>query len=133
MKHKFKVGDKVYDTWQDEILTVIQKRFENGHRCYRLSDGSIVNETRLRNFLILALFFISGCADVTAIDACATVEPYGFWSGLWHGWIVIISWIGSLFSDDIAVYAVNNNGGWYDFGFILGISGFGFTSGKASK
>ena len=31
------------------------------------------------------------------------------------------AWIGSLFSDAIAVYAVPNNGGWYDFGFFLGI------------
>jgi hypothetical protein len=26
--------------------------------------------------------------------------------------------------DDVAIYAVNNSGGWYDFGFLLGIGGF---------
>ena len=34
--------------------------------------------------------------------------------------IVLFSFIGSLFSNDIAVWAVNNNGGWYTFGFVLG-------------
>lgn len=79
---------------------------------------------------ILFIAFISGCADVTPITQCATTDPYGFWSGLWHGIIAPISFIGSLFSDDIAMYAVNNNGGWYDFGFVLGA---GILSGVGSK
>ena len=55
-----------------------------------------------------------------------------FWGGLWHGLIAPISWIGSLFCDDIAVWAINNNGGWYTFGFILGIGclGGGASSSK---
>jgi len=60
------------------------------------------------------------CADVVNIDVCRVSEPYGFWNGLWHGFISPISFFGSLFSDDIAMYAVNNNGGWYDFGFVWG-------------
>lgn len=72
-------------------------------------------------FLMLVLF--TSCADVTTVDKCLTDEPYGFWSGLWHGLIVIFSWIGSWFSDDIAIYAINNNGGWYDFGYVLGLTG----------
>jgi hypothetical protein len=86
---------------------------------------------------ILLLFTLTiilfSCADVAHVDECLTDDPYGFWSGLWHGWIVLISWVGSLFSDDIAIYAVNNNGGWYDFGFILGIGGLGFTGGRSTK
>jgi hypothetical protein len=35
------------------------------------------------------------------------------------------AWIGSLFSDSIAVYAVPNRGGWYDFGFFLGVTVLG--------
>jgi hypothetical protein len=27
----------------------------------------------------------------------------------------------SVFFEDIAMYAVNNTGGWYDFGFVLGV------------
>lgn len=72
-------------------------------------------------FLLLALVFVlTGCADVTPIENCITDDPYGFWFGLWHGFIAPFSFIGGLFSDSIAVYAVNNTGGWYDFGFVLG-------------
>lgn len=89
-------------------------------------------KTKTILFLIV-IFLLSGCADVTDIKECATVDPYGFWSGLWHGAIIPLSWIGSLFSDNIAIYAVNNTGGWYDFGFVLG-AGVLFGGGsKASK
>lgn len=73
----------------------------------------------------------TGCADVTPVQDCLPDDPYGFWGGLWHGTIAPLSWLGSLFSDDIAIYAVNNNGGWYDFGFILGIGALGGGSSKA--
>lgn len=94
---------------------------------------------RLNNKLSYALYTLlvavlfTGCADVTSIEACTTVAPYGFWGGLWHGMIAPFAWIGSLFSDDIAIYAVNNNGGWYDFGFILGIGALGSSSTSATK
>ena len=72
-------------------------------------------------FLMALVIIVSSCADVTNVANCtAGVEPYGFWNGLWHGFISWFSFFGSLFSDDIALYAVNNNGGWYDFGFVLG-------------
>ena len=45
----------------------------------------------------------------------------GFWLGVWHGFIFPISFIVSLFKPDIAVYAVPNNGTWYDFGYFVGI------------
>ena len=74
--------------------------------------------------LVVVVLF-SGCADVGAVCPAEGEHTYGFWGGLWHGLIVLLSWIGSLFSDNIAVYAVNNNGGWYDFGFLLGAGSFG--------
>jgi hypothetical protein len=67
----------------------------------------------------LAVILFS-CADVTDIEACRSADPYGFWGGLWHGLIAPISFFGSLLSDDIAMYALNNNGGWYDLGFVIG-------------
>lgn len=74
-----------------------------------------------QSILILAcLIPLSSCADVQHVEDCLTYSTYGFWSGLWHGFIAPFSFIGSLFSDEIALYAVNNNGGWYDFGFVLG-------------
>ncbi|WP_344707960.1 hypothetical protein [Sphingomonas swuensis] len=48
----------------------------------------------------------------------------GFLHGLFHGWIILFSFIGSLFSDSITIYAVPNNGGWYNFGFALGVGAF---------
>ncbi len=70
---------------------------------------------------LVVVLLITSCADVSPnVQDCVTSDAYGFWGGLWHGIIVIFSFIGSLFSDDIAIYAYNNNGGWYDFGFVLG-------------
>ena len=69
--------------------------------------------------MIVAVLFAE-CADVTPIKECIVDTPYGFFGGLWHGIISPISFIGSLFSDNIAMYAVNNTGGGYDFGFVLG-------------
>ena len=70
---------------------------------------------------VLVLSCLSGCADTVTFSEAGSVDPVGFWYGLWHGGILLFSWIGSLFSDDIAIYAIYNNGGWYDFGFFLGI------------
>lgn len=61
-----------------------------------------------------------GCAQAVDISPIVTTEPYGFWSGLWHGIIAPVTFFVSLFNEDVALYAVNNNGSWYDFGFVLG-------------
>jgi len=83
-------------------------------------------------YILLVAVLFTGCADVTSIEACATVAPYGFWGGLWHGIVAPFAFIGSLFSDDIAMYALNNNGGWYDFGFVLG-AGILFGGGSSAS
>lgn len=66
---------------------------------------------------------VTGCADVSHVQECldTTEHTYGLWGGVWHGMISQFSFIGRLFSDDIAIYAVNNNGAWYDFGFVGGL------------
>ncbi len=46
----------------------------------------------------------------------------GFWRGLWHGFISPVTFVISLFSDTIHLYEIHNNGGWYNFGFLLGVS-----------
>ena len=78
-----------------------------------------------------------------ALTAClaqqggSAVSPSGpgFLLGVWHGFIFPIAWIVSLFTDDIAVYAVPNNGGWYDFGYFVGICvlGVGARSSKRQR
>lgn len=58
----------------------------------------------------------------------------GFWLGLWHGLIAPITFIISLFKEDIGVYEVHNNGRWYNFGFIFGlIIIFGGNKGAGGK
>jgi len=44
----------------------------------------------------------------------------GFWLGLWQGFISPITFVVSLFNDDVGIYEIHNNGGWYDFGFLFG-------------
>jgi hypothetical protein len=84
--------------------------------------------TKKRLFLvslaILVLLLLAGCAAGAnpAVDVPdADGKSAGFWSGLWHGLISWITFIISLFSDNINVYEVHNSGNWYDFGFMLGI------------
>ena len=84
-------------------------------------------------FLLAVIIILASCADVTPIEDCVTGKPYGFLSGLWHGIIAPISFIVSLFIDDVAMYAVNNNGGWYDFGFVIGAGILFGGGGKAAK
>lgn len=48
--------------------------------------------------------------------------PAGFWAGFWHGLILPISFIVSLFNPQIRIYETNNRGRLYDFGFLLGAS-----------
>jgi hypothetical protein len=52
-------------------------------------------------------------------------EPAGFWAGLWHGLISPITFIVSLFSPNVRIYEVRNDGRWYDFGFVLGAGALG--------
>jgi hypothetical protein len=75
------------------------------------------------------LVALTGCATQSA----ATIAPAapGFLLGLWHGFIFPVAWLLSLFLPDVAVYAVPNNGGWYDFGYFLGIVVFGVGARKS--
>ena len=72
---------------------------------------------------LVILLAVSGCADTMTFAQAAEASPVGFWWGLWHGMTFPFAWVGSLFWSDIAVYAIYNNGGWYDFGFFLGVTG----------
>ncbi|MBN1138796.1 MAG: hypothetical protein JXM73_19585 [Anaerolineae bacterium] len=49
-------------------------------------------------------------------------EPAGFWAGVWHGSIMPITFVVSLFKPGVGIYETHNNGGWYNFGFVLGAS-----------
>ena len=80
-----------------------------------------------------------GLALVASLAACAVqradaVQPAapGFLLGLWHGFVFPVAWVLSLFMPDVAIYAVPNNGGWYDFGYFLGIVVFGVGARKST-
>jgi hypothetical protein len=60
-------------------------------------------------------------------------EPAGFWIGFWHGIIMPITFIVSLFNPDVGIYETNNNGGLYNFGFVIGATGSGGTGGAATR
>jgi len=68
---------------------------------------------------------LSACARQIDAGVSDAADTPGFLWGLWHGFIFPWAWIGSLFDGKIAVYAVPNSGGWYDFGFFLGITVLG--------
>lgn len=76
-----------------------------------------------------------GCAagpNALAHSAGANGNIAGFWLGLWHGFICPVTFIISLFSDKVHLYEVHNNGGWYNFGFLLGACMIFGGSGKSA-
>jgi hypothetical protein len=77
------------------------------------------------SLLLFIIFILTGCVAgsnimVNTPNAAGTIA--GFWLGLWHGFISPISFLLSLFMKNVHVYEVHNNGGWYNFGFLLGAS-----------
>jgi len=90
-----------------------------------------------KNFLLIAagvmLLSFSGCAQFEDVGQCLTGHTYGFFGGLWHGFIAPFDLIGMLFSDNITMYAQNNTGGFYALGFILGSGGWGFLGGRGIR
>jgi len=82
--------------------------------------------------LFVAMLALAACA---AHQTSAAVQPQapGFLLGVWHGFIFPIAWIVSLFVHDVSVYAVPNNGGWYNFGYLIGIVFLGVGSHGSRK
>ena len=58
---------------------------------------------------------------------------WGFFAGLWHGFICVITFIISLFTDNVQMYEVGNSGSWYDLGFLLGAGIALGGSGRGSR
>lgn len=82
---------------------------------------------RIVSVLLAGLILFSACtaghnslANVETADGAVA----GFWLGLWHGFIVMFTFIASLFKDNVGIYEAHNNGGWYDFGFLMGVMMF---------
>jgi hypothetical protein len=87
---------------------------------------------RPRNSIALAAaLLLAACA--TQVSSGVTPQAPGFLLGLWHGFIFPVAWFLSLVMPDVAIYAVPNNGGWYDFGYFLGIVVFGVGANRGRK
>jgi hypothetical protein len=85
------------------------------------------------SLFVVLMVLITGClagtntaANIPGTDG----NIAGFWMGLWHGFIAPVTFFISLFTENIHMYEVHNNGGWYDFGFVLGA---GIIFGGSSK
>ncbi|MCB2223718.1 MAG: hypothetical protein KQH83_06035 [Actinobacteria bacterium] len=87
-------------------------------------DGTTPSTARRALLLVaMAALLLAACAagpNGAAGVPAETGRVAGFWLGLWHGVIAPITFVISLFGDGVNVYEIHNNGGWYDFGFVLG-------------
>ena len=71
-------------------------------------------------FLFLSLVNCAPGPNSAEKTADSEGRVAGFWKGLWHGLISPITFIVSVFTKNVRVYEVHNNGSWYNFGFVLG-------------
>ncbi len=73
--------------------------------------------------VLVALLILVGCAPGND-----RWDPYispgnqaGFWAGVWHGIIIVVTFVVSLFTRDVGLYEVNNTGWPYNLGFLIGL------------
>lgn len=96
-----------------------------------------MSRTRIVIGILLLMVLLVGCAPGPNVMAGVPDEEgeiAGFWTGLWHGFASPVMFIISLFNKSVEVYEVHNNGGWYNFGFLLGASViFGGSGGGACR
>lgn len=81
--------------------------------------------------ILVPLLLLAACA--TQVGTAVAPTAPGFLLGFWHGFIFPVAWIASLFMPEVAIYAVPNNGGWYDFGYFLGVWFFGVGAWRGKK
>jgi hypothetical protein len=99
-----------------------------------------MHEITLRRFIVvISLISLAGCAhhySSTAID-----DPYGFFSGVWHGIVFpfallanVVSWALSIFGveamQSIEIIGRPNTGVFYYVGFVFGLGSIGSSSKK---
>ncbi len=87
-----------------------------------------INKIAFSLLLVLCIATMASCAP-NGYES----EKSGFFSGVWHGIIIVFSLIGKLFDRDIGIYAEHNTGFLYWLGFIIGIGAFGGGSNSARR
>lgn len=81
-----------------------------------------------KKYILFILIFVSillltGCVPSTEVD-WSEDKPAGFWWGLWHGIISIITFLMGVFTGGrYTIYESFNTGWGYNLGFLIGISG----------
>ena len=86
--------------------------------------------------IIFLILFLSACVagpNTSANTPSVDGDLAGFFMGLWHGIIAPFTFVLSLLFEKISLYEVHNNGGWYDFGFVIGAGILFGGSGRASR
>ena len=79
--------------------------------------------------VVLAALVFTSCATQSLSNMG---ELPGFLKGMFHGFIILFSFILSLFTD-YEIYAYPNAGGWYNFGYLLGVMFFFGGGGAGAK
>lgn len=108
-------------------MTVLPDEFARknlaGHR-----SATYHCETAMRNLRALlvpvALVLLAACApsgNPVPASELAQGAPAGFLLGLWHGAILFVTFVISLFSDAVGIYEANNTGWPYNLGYVLGV------------
>jgi len=75
---------------------------------------------RYRLLILIPLVLLLG-ACAAGNPQFSSEAPANFWWGIWHGIISVVSLIVHIFNENVVVYETHNTGGWYDFGFLLGV------------
>ena len=83
-------------------------------------------------FALAPFALLAACAAQQSASGIEDGAP-GFLLGVWHGFIFPVAWVLSLFFENIAIYAVPNDGGWYDFGYFVGIVFIGVGARSSKK
>ena len=90
-------------------------------------------KTTIAAIMVITTVLLASCANQEIVAPCLKGHTFGFLGGLLHGFIAPFDLIAMLFRDDVTVYAPNNNGAWYAFGFLIGSGGWGFFGGNRSS
>jgi hypothetical protein len=89
--------------------------------------------------VLLIATLMTGCARHYALEYGE--EPYGFFSGIWHGFVMpyalvtnLVSWLAGIVGFDIfqsiEIIGQPNTGLWYYVGFIAGLVPYGGASSR---
>ena len=72
--------------------------------------------------LAIGILLLTACAAGQGSEWKAEgAEPAGFFIGLWHGALLLVTLVVSFFADQVSIYETNNVGVAYEIGFVLGV------------